>query len=91
LGEDCAASAECCGDLVCTSGVCQVANDSDEPPDDDEVTQLPDTGVGTTGDDRRTRSGLAALAAGAAALLAGKKLRQDRDTAGKGSDVRSND
>ena len=76
-GDACNASAECCGTLNCTGGVCQVADASGEPPDD--VTQLPDTGVGTGANGRGAFPGLASLAAGAAALLAGKTFRKGRD------------
>ena len=89
-GEACAAD-DCCADLVCTGGSCQDSDDSGEPSDDgspdDEVTQLPDTGVGN--DNSRALPGLASLAAGAAALLAGKKLRPERDTAGRATDEAS--
>jgi hypothetical protein len=54
-----------------------VADASGEPPDD--VTQLPDTGVGTGANGRGAFPGLASLAAGAAALLAGKTFRKGRD------------
>jgi hypothetical protein len=91
-GEACAATGECCGDLVCTGGACQVVDDSGEPPDDDspdEVTQLPDTGVGTGGNGRSSLAGLASLAAGAAALLAGKTLRKGRDEVSQTGDETS--
>jgi hypothetical protein len=82
-GAACDDSSECCGELVCYKGTCAVPRDDDDDDHDgggehgggvrEPVTQLPSTGV--AGEDGR--DGLiagAVLAAGTAALLAGKKL-----------------
>lgn len=78
-GDSCASSAECCKDLACIDGTCQLDAVPNEEPDPEPVTHLPSTGVA---DDRSGLTGLmgAGLAAGAAALLAGKKLRSEQTT-----------
>lgn len=78
-GDDCTSSAECCKDLVCIDGTCELDDVPDEEPDPEPVTNLPNTGVAG---DRSGLTGLmgAGLAAGAAALLAGKRLRGEQST-----------
>jgi hypothetical protein len=87
-GLSCASDPDCCGGLVCSEGTCRVSDDTGGLPDD-EVTQLPDTGVGPAGSDRSSLPGLASLLAGAAALLAGKSLRKGRDEVSQTGDEAS--
>ncbi len=72
----CAGDPECCDELICADGVCRDGS-SGETPDDanDEVTALPDTGVGDQNGRPDPLLGIT-LAAGAASLLAGRKLRE---------------
>lgn len=73
-GDACADSADCCNDLTCADSVCAVVV-TETPEETGGVTTLPTTGTG--GDAGGTGALGLGLAAGAAALLAGKRLRRD--------------
>lgn len=77
-GDECADSQDCCGASTCEGGICVEPEDDGgadvDHGDDEPVTQLPNTGVPGDGPANGLIAGVA-LAAGAAALLAGKKFR----------------
>jgi hypothetical protein len=74
-GEVCTARVDCCGDLTCVHGVCQSSGSGDSPGNtDDNVTTLPNTGVGGEQDGHDPVLGIT-LAAGAASFLLRKKVR----------------
>jgi hypothetical protein len=77
-GDPCAIDFPCCDDAVCVSGVCTTPDDDDDD-DDVGVTSLPETGSGATAGDASTWTG-AALAGGAAAVVAAKILRSNNET-----------
>ena len=74
---DCASGTCCCSDGTCSSECCEDV-DNTPPADTAGVTTLPSTGIGDDGGNALLG---VALVAGAAALLAGKKLRTGDDQA----------
>jgi hypothetical protein len=76
-GDSCTASAECCGELVCGGGACAetiVGSDEEAPMENGGATTLPSTGTGSSVTDNGPIE--FGLVAGAAAYLAGQRLRK---------------
>jgi hypothetical protein len=73
---DCETGTCCCSDGTCSSDCCEGA----PPPETDDVTTLPTTGIGDSDGGLNGLLG-AGIVAGAAVYLAGKKLRASEDEA----------
>ena len=74
--DECAEDEDCCGDLICSDGACAAEAPVDTGGGDGDPVVLPNTG---TGSDASSLGGLLTGlgAAGVAAMLAGKKLREN--------------
>jgi hypothetical protein len=81
--EACDSNSDCCHGLTCHHGVCKHPHKPHPKPTPDEpVTTLPATGSGPGKSDTSAALGIT-LAAGAAALLGAKMLRQQPEDAGE--------
>lgn len=76
-GQPCADDFPCCDGVTCVGGYCAASGDDDGTGD---VTTLPTTGVGSTGNDSPEWLG-AAIAGGAAAAIVAKTIRAKNDPA----------